>query len=1090
MLDCISRFGFTMQELSFTANRFKAKQSPLTDEHPTPTDVPQKQGISCKDNILFDSEYYTLSNEYKSIPKLDEFETILDLKAVSPLVSVLTTNSRILVYNHESCSSVTHTFEIPYSPNSYNLMPLSAIISNPLNALKPDLVVIDPISGEFQFFESIKLVPSLSVLQNVVKDRITLYNAEFLTGVQLFQENSILVTTSQKRVIEVTFKDQLGNISIKLNQVYNNRPLISSILSKTHSISEIENSSHIVSIKTYDASPIMKSIIVLESTGRVVFINHLKGSSSFNLVAQHDMELILSNVGLRFLDFEFLKNSKIGVFLTIDLKENNLISNVFYFENSHSVPNMISNKSVPCLSLDEEIIDPKVFSFNLEKTLLVKNDKKLIIFDPNFENLASPWVEVLALNRSLIIYSAEKLPGLNDKLFLATNEGLLTFSFKESGKSGDINGFLKEHINQYLQYNKSDGPLIFDLKETSLAIATTNIRDVLSEIYDELLENKSNASGFRSFADSNLERRVFLVKNLTAYTQRNYDIQNDEVLRTKILKSCELLALAKNFLHLNTNYSLINDSDMLDHLKIGVPLTDYLQNNTKNVLTLISKYVNYILNSGTENQVIQLSSLLKELFINSIIKLDDDVKQLLGGSSLSSVFVDHFELINNVNVITRKIYNLASETTDENVLAGYNQTLIGLSCFLYYSVNEIVEYLSTRGGSALVLFDELLTKEKDKWVHVFVVMKKQRDILPLVNKYKDFAGLSALLESMREDIQTLFESEEISEIEFANMATDVEIEFDRYFEYYGYEFAEALFSYYKQNHKVNIMLQNFDKHSVHLERFLESDLSNYSFGWIHDIMNHKVGNVSNKMIEVALEYSTSLREKKFQSSLGKLATVLQMNNSSEQNSNNLMDCYNANLSIADVQECIYYCMQELGMFSNSHALDALIDSPYIRSNNFNEFRERLKEIYFKLERKGSLDILEIVDFVSLGCFQPNILTNEVPKNGGCDSTGRIVLEIYCKTLHLLKTLTNCGNISLIVGSLSMSVLLKLFLKRIFMNRDYVPLEQIVLELEKESLNISFNDHSLMLSEDEIYTLQRRSNSQIKDYEKENRVSIS
>jgi nuclear pore complex protein Nup133 len=1016
-----------MEKLTFTVNRFKNKnESKINDDISNNNNNKEDVNSSTlkESETIFDSQYYSIYRKDQNFPMLNNDEFIINFE-VKDSIAILTTNSRILVYNYKANDITSHMFEFLYPPNAYNIRPLCSIIPNPINPLNPDLVIIDGITGSLNFFQSTKLAPSLSILKNTIKDKIKLFNAEFITGIQLFHETSILLITSQKRIIFVTFKDKFGDLFITSNEIYSNRPLISSILSRSYSVREYNNSNHIATIKTLDISPVLKSIIILESTGHIAFINNLKGSSNFTLESVFDLDILLSKSNLKFIDFEFFQAKNFCVFLVLNTDTNVLSSLVFDFNNYKNAPSLILNSDVPFIFETDQIFVPQIFLLDNEKTFAVKNNNKLVIFNPNIENLPLPWNELVEFDKNLKIYSTEKLNTIENTLSFATNKGLIDFHLKKSGKSNELFSYVKEEINQYLRFSSSSTPIIFSLKQSKLPIQQNTIKKAVEEILDELLDNTSPAINKQNiFSQYNMHERVELVTKLVVYVCENYEINKDDALKIKILNTCELLSLAEKFNELCVNENIIPIlAEVLDQMQYKNTFSNYVRFNSKNILVLISAYVNYTKEKLNETQTIELSMLLKDLFINAFLKLDDNIKNFFNGLGLSTVFVDHFELLNNINNITRTVYNFFRNKVDEIILEKYSEILLGLSCFLYYTVHEIIVYLksqtkSSLGNNMLNKFETLLEENKDKWIHIFIVLSKQTQIIPLALKYEDLTSLAKLIDSKKETIENLKENEEISEIEYANFIEDIELELDNYFEHFGYDFAKAIFSYYIKINKINVLLTNFEKYSKYLDKFLTTDLKYYKFSWICDLTKDRFNDASDKISYYLINNTENcLKDKKFQLSLGKLANLCGVTKQGMIDETQLKHQYDGSLLLVSIQEEIYSGLNELNLLDLIKG--KITQERYLVEHNFVGLSKELESITEKLQKKLSLNFTEIINFLTLiPVTHISYFGNEgnnkfivddaecnliAPDCAGKSALTQFLISLYSKILNSLKT---------------------------------------------------------------------------------------
>lgn len=1089
-----------MESFEFTADRF-SKSSRLDDD--SNFKINDKNAIydnenyeyndSYNNSILKDSPFYTIYKANKqSLPKLRDDESIVSFYVETDLISVLITSRRVLVFNYynninkhkQSGDVYPFAFEFCYDANVYGVTPLCKIIPNPINPLKPDLVIVDAITGDMIFFESIKLSPSLSALQNRLDSRIKLFNGEFLTNIELFENDSLLFTTSQKRIVYITLRDQFSNISINMNEIFNNRPLISFMLSKSYSIREFSRSSHIISVKSFEISSINKGLIVLESSGRVSFLNYIKGSTSFSLEATYDLEVMLSSPNsLKFWDFDYDFSNKICAFLISDLQSNQLFNVIISF-NNHGNPIILNNVIIPSLSQEDIIINPNISLLD-NNSMIVKNNNKLILFNLNNDNLWQYQYQIIKLkNETSIFYSFEnENKNKNNSFYLTSNFGIFKLVIKSKEFSSDIDFYIKNNIIQYLKFYSDISPIDYNFKKF-LGKYTDNLEKIIIDVLNDIVENNYNMINDNLTVDKYLLEKISLVKKLVIYIYTCCDVDLDKETKIKILNNCELLSLSKKFYELIVDSNLNENVDKaLQTLSFEGSIGSYLKNNTLNVLNLLAVYLQDAKNVHNEIDILNLAIFLKSLFVDAFIKVDDDIKQYLNEVGISTICFGHFDLLYNINEITKMLYNLSAVIVKDVLFQKYSEILIGLSFFLYYTTKEMICYLDSNkienSKSEQQELENLLNENKKNWINVFILANKQNDIIPLVNKYRDFEALICLIDSKRELLQNLYEKNEITEIEYTNLSTDIELEIDSFFDYYGYIFAEPLFQYYSTNNKINIMFNNYEKHSDLLEKFLSSNANLNNFSWIYDIKTYKFEQVENKMIDLdTLKSNILLKNRKLHLSIGKLSSMC--NKSKTNQDTSIIKRYNNTLEIVSIQEEIYTYMDQMGLFLPDFDEQKIIQTKYLLQNNFESFSSEVLQCFQKIKLGLTLTLDEIVKFISLANLNlPNesISENQLIKNSlesKVTLNDEFLLLIYPKIFKVL-----------IFERENNSFFLKIIMRRLYLQKKEKVLNSLLDILQNEHVSIQLPKNYLCSLD-----LQKIKSGELKDYKAEESLYIN
>ena len=1125
-----------MDNITFTATRFgNGIQTPSSNDSVKDINV----NVNVNDNVNVDididndnsqcqtvlnNSHYSLSSvKINALPKLIENEKILSLKVATDSIAILISNLRILVFDFQNSTinneNNIYAFEYDYKINQYGLLPLCTIIPNPLKPLKPDLIIIDPLSGNLQYFESIKLSPSLSILQNKLIDKIQIYNAEFLTDIKFFDNDSFIILTSQKRIIHISVKDKFGDLSINSNQIYNNRPIISSILSKSYSIREYENSNRIISMKIFNVSPVLKILLVLESNGKITFLNHLKGSSTFTINNSFDLDSIDSNGDqLNFIDCELsLLNNYLDVLIfnideksfknyryQLDINSNNNSIKLLHRNHIPSILDSASNE------LNTTYFQSKLFSIDKLDAFVIKNDNKIILTRKNLE-VRNCWYEVILLNDDLNVFSFVQ-DNFNESLFyLSCNKGVFTLKINTVGDNLDNVFYLKNHINQFLQFSNSTNALVdYNLKKTDNSFSESEIKIALNDILDDLLENKSKfIITSQIFIEKNLQNRFQCIKNLLNYASLNYNISNDNEMSTKLLNACELISLSAKFYELIANNSLENElKSILKEMHYSSSFETFLQDKTKEIVILIANYCSHVLKNGSNEQIIELSSIMRYLLIDAFVKIDDEIKNSIGSDKFSTIFIDHFQFLIDINSVTQNIYSLQDGLSEIEITDKYNEILLGLSCFLYYTTNEIVEFSKINKNDS-TRSSELLLKNKDKWVFIFIILNKQSDIIPLVTKYNDLQSLSSLLESKREMVQNLFEQNEFTDIEYANYITDVDNEFDNYMNIYQYEFAESLFKYYIQNDKINIMMTCFDRYSEYLEKFLSTDINYNKFGWIYDIKMKQFSTASTKLANyLNNSVDENIFDRNLQASIGKLSNLVAFGN------NENFKQFNNILTLNSIQSSIFNTLLNLGFSSTNGNEHFLWESDYMVNNNLSYFIEDVKRIWNNIIVNKSVSLTDLINFISLSSFEiknvdftsnsnddhddddedkeiKNKETKQRPNSAIVEFTSKIYIELI-ELINTFESFEN-GNNDIIISNSNdeinykkKRVWMKLLFRRLALRDDLKEVaKKVILYMEEQNTKFNLTGSELLISNDELLSLNIKDENILKELKKEN-----
>lgn len=967
--------------LQFSATRFKQPHARVSDAEleVTPQLKTAKSTPHSLLSTLLSTPNYALHKLNRQFPPFQANETLLNYSVTPHGVAVASTNKRVLLYDIRASSSTSYPIEF----NLDSIMgesPLANLIPNPSIDSKPHLAILDPLTGTLKFIESLNFIPSLTVVQNESLIDLPLHSNEIITSTQYEQHIGLLVATSQKRVILVSFFDSLGNINISCSQIFSDRSIFNYIMSK-----DLTTKKSITALEVFSESPVTKKVFILESNNTLIILNHIISSGIFSSVAKLDLNDVLDTNGLSAIqNFKISSNgqslillakSTIGSFFIVEINLSSLS-----VESSFEVHSTINFQSGEIYLIEDKNV-------MLLELVDYSNVPKLIIVDLlNKINMD----QIIGFKPTLKIFSIS--PPSDDKVFtICTNDGILTLDYYSTPNQSDVIQSITSRIEQYLLFNYEDSPISYNIFDSGIEINQSQIELAIEGIMSNILNNKLLKSNLNNIEIpiENLLKRINLLKNFVVFISQNYKIS--QRVFESLLESSSMLSLSYHFLDSIQNRDIVDKVMPLIKNSTSKSIGHHIINNCGSIVELISDFIDSSLPLGNERQIVELSSLLNDTFSEGYVGIDLYIKSILNIKGLGSpIFVRHFNLLENINLITSQLFSVAVKTDKmdgmNSISDTVNDSIFGLSLILYYSINDCIVYEISNSQPAQK-FQTFLKSNKQNWIQSFCVLNRQDDILQSADDYEDMDSLSVLIDSQREEIdeqeayqRDIAESKGDILFEINNDILDkqrkVELLFDHYFTKYGYQFASSLFNYYVSKGKINHLLSNFneEKYIHYLDQFMNDNYDNgyYKFGWIKDIKSGLYTETSQKLIYHVEKFDDSLTNKQLMLSIAKLSAIADVGEGyANVNNQSLIDTSNTKLKTLDIQVKIQNVFEGVLMRKNS---DGQSITELVKFNN--KFIEDINIVISSFESKMEVPLLQLVNVVTLLLLQKDFINEQ------------------------------------------------------------------------------------------------------------------
>lgn len=1030
---------------AFSASRFKHKR----EIH---TEISKKESPQ---SILLQNAVCEVLRINKHLPTLLAGEKLIEFNSSEPDIAICITTRRVLLYSTLGVDPNPYVVEFYHDDAD---TPCVSIVPNPHDKYTPNVAIVSS-NGHLRYIETLNFVPSLTVVQNEESLNIKLYSNESIVKTQWDNSLGLLITTSQKRIFVANFNSHFGSGStgINLAELYNNRSLLDTFVSKSFS----KISKGITQIISLNESPVIRKIFILEDNGFLAILKHVLSTGVYTV--EKKIELSKNSFGLsnvEFLDMAVINDESILLLvkpeggsisiLKINLTnaENLTIAGVYQIEQSDSISNA------------------KIFLLLNHSMALVSSNNKIFFFDANFQSeipLSANLNHSIILKSNVTIYSVNSITVSSEnndnnnnnhninsnsnnvsKIKIGTDSGLLVLNFFSLPKLLSKSQGLVERIEQNLIYGSLDSQISFDIDDISINLSENDIESAVGMVISRILNNNLTNLNLKesSLPLENLVERVQLAQKLIEYIGRNFKLST--LMTQQVFQSTEYLGLASSLLSSCKNFNLETELSFFINSKVEKNLAEYLSKNPTESLNLLTNFIeNKLKNLNSNEEIINFGHFITTIFKFGYLDIDKNIKSL-DNFIPSPIFTNYSKLLNILGDSSGLLENIfkASKisTIDSNIT---EFVLINLSLFLYYATYESFNFFKN-DQIGIKNFSELLLKNKNNWITPFCALHYEDDLILIADQYSDFVTLARLIDSKRihllqlendqiEREQVLLESAEaegrmLPDIEEPNedileLQRDVENLFNHYLK--NYNFAEALFDYYIARGEIGHLLNAFNN-SVELNRYL-SENECIKFEWIKGIRDNN-WNVGNRLLSWILNKNNEnknfrshcnpndelIKNKQILLSLSKLCSIANNNSFPEKIDN------------------------ELSVLALNNQIKSFLPKNDPVDKNFSNLINRVSKT---LKENKQVDPLDLVNYLTLYLDQ---LDN------------KIVVNFSLKLLDLIGQSTTIGQ-----------DMLKLLLRRLLFKSDELNHDNLLLEilLDRKVDNLLIYNNDLELQEE-------------------------
>lgn len=675
------------------------------------------------------------------------------------------------------------------------------IIANPSMPSKPHICLLDT-PKLLRFVES----PSLSLVQNETTLTLPLHANEVVTGAVYDHQIGLLMATSQRRVILVSFFDSLGNVHLSHSEIFSDRSIWYYLMS-----SDLASQKTIKQLEIFNVSPVCKQLFILDTSNTLVVLNHIVSSGVFTEIRRLDLnEVVLGNT---------VHNFKVS---------NGGQSIIALCQQQHG-----SKLCVIGLDISAETSMEMKMNYPLETSLdctygelyFINEPTKLLLHlisqDHQDHIILLDVTQKLTIDQMFSLQKGTTLfhikPYEHNQLFkLYTDDSILTLKYYSMPTSESTEQSITQRIEQYLLFGHTDSDVSYQVSDLGIDFTDDDIEHAVEHVMGQIITG-DNAAKSSTIADpvTTLIKRVNMVKHLVVYL-KGLNLRPDFIER--VLSWAGKISIGCSFV----------ESTFINNKESAAVDIDSIVVNTSYVLVLIDNFmVDPEVDIQTKAKIIN-DTFQGYLNIQHFVKSQLSVIGLVGSPLFTS------EVLNHINEICQQFSQFLLDESKLDFTAqdssANGDILCGLCQILYYVTNDSL----LQSSNAEV--ETLLVSNLGSWTEPLCLFQTQSLLIALADEFHDLYTLAMLIDTQRAKVMELaFADRQQSEakgiilydepVELVHEQTRIEALFEQFLAQYGYDFAIQLFEYYVNNDMVKHMLSLNDQSTNGLGAMLEQYLA-------------------------------------------------------------------------------------------------------------------------------------------------------------------------------------------------------------------------------------------------------------------------
>ncbi|CAN3366842.1 hypothetical protein DICA4_F02234 [Diutina catenulata] len=742
---------------------------------------------------------------------------------------IVITRTAIQAWPYTSIDPSPLMFDFPID-NAADL-PL-ALLTRPApgNQRDPGVVHINATTGEVRFFESVRHLGALKLIDNPHWEvQVPLDTGEVITLAQNVEPAGIALATSKGRALVVSLRDVAGKPSLQVVPLQNRRSFGGRLLARVFA-EPAAGAREVCAIKggRVASSGMAHDVLVLDAAGVVsVYRCQLLSSSGDYCVVERSFShsavaavesCVESHLPGASIDIEFLDIcwSHDDVYLLL-CRTASLVGppHLLVLTTTIDATGVLVTATKKLTSTAAS--DAKLYLPAPGKTCFVVAGSTVVLADvdgPAWEDSVTFGPEVTVVGYGQEDVSATKNPGL---VAVTQNDGVIRIERFPTSECYDP---VKSHIEQ--------GVFFAATSELDFALPTSaspqRVREAATEVAREIVASTSPYWHPLPTVSDSLQRRLALLRQLLAYCDANHVDRVDAVYEAmeQVAVAAELWQAVEG----HPQFRAVFDR-VLPQAAPG------WFDDVSGVLSVLVKFVDGLRDANVA---------LDEVVAVVVATQHPVVESEQQSDGPRPLWVLDSPLLFRMDDLYQTYYNKPELVAQDRV------TMVRFCETLYFYINRALALMEADGDANLAKYRQWYHDRRHRWLEPLVAHEEAPAALAVAEAHHDHDGIVYVLSGENAPANP----------------------YARYLSQYGYPFAQALFRFFLAKDEPARLL-GFPEAKPFLLQFLkESPEAEASVGWIVHLID---GDYGSAAAALAPSHPASLAAAQFKVSVAKLASV-------------------------------------------------------------------------------------------------------------------------------------------------------------------------------------------------------------------------
>lgn len=704
-----------------------------------------------------------------------------------------------------------HIYQVP-APQADS--PLALVTAPaPDQPRDPGLVIINSHLGHVKFFELVKHAAALELIDNKHWEaQIPLVGGEAVSLAEVAEPAGVVVATTHGRCFLVTLRDVTGKPSLDVDLLEIPRGIALKLWRSVTGGAPAIIHSDIVSVRSgrLHNQGMTQEVVALTSRGDIlVFTCQLllllryctvdsRRLYRHNMFASVESAIEAnrpgSSVHVEFFDVAHVADDRYLVLARVHRRNPRLM--IFTVKVDATGALVVATHLLKAPSTESDGFVPKLFLPDPKTTAFVTVGNSVYLADIG---TSSGWEDRVVFRRlvTIIGYGVEDATADNNAavVVVTQNQGVVRIERFPTTPLVEPETVLKSHIEQGVFYG--------GLSELSFAVDGSEVPagaviDAVDAICSEIMALRSPYMRPLPAVLETLERKISLLRQLLDYCRHNFAASVVVDVVPLIYDGIEQLAVA---------LALQKCLDKFPHLRpqleraCGGDISERFANDTALILQVLTDFIKDL--EASDENLANVAYIVVTTQYQGVYTYEQEIPD-----SQRRLWVFDSDLVFRMSDIYSAYYN------HPETIVSHTDAMVKYCQVLYFYAQRALVTLAATQDPQEDEYHRWYQARKHGWIEPLVVHNLTADAIAITERFHDYDNLVYVINLLP--------------------AEDASAGFTRYFDSFGYPFAESVYRYYlEQNQPSKLVAGQFANYPDYLDRFFtENKDTTASIAWV------------------------------------------------------------------------------------------------------------------------------------------------------------------------------------------------------------------------------------------------------------------